>query len=289
MKIVYLLYTHRNERQIRRLAARLRTGSDSFLLIHHDHGKGVTLPVRGGSDVHVINDYVPVTWGDATLLLATLRGIRWLEEEKFDFDWVVTLSGQDYPVQPLHRTESFLKNTAYDGFVAHELIHEDPKQHQRYWQTECMFRYFYHYDPILRVLDRKFRLKRRHPYRNGFNCYAGSNWLNLSRTAVEYLWSKKDIQARLIRYFEKSFFPEETFFQTILLNNSELSIANDDKRFILWRDSAKHPELLCLEHLDAMVGSGDFFARKFDDSVCPEILDRLDDVVQPASIGEDRG
>jgi hypothetical protein len=48
---------------------------------------------------------------------------RWLEEEKFDFDWLITTSGQDYPVQPLHRIESFLENTSRDAFVEHEAAH----------------------------------------------------------------------------------------------------------------------------------------------------------------------
>ncbi len=40
MKITYLLLKYRNERQIKRLIARLRHGSDSFVLVHHDYSKG---------------------------------------------------------------------------------------------------------------------------------------------------------------------------------------------------------------------------------------------------------
>jgi hypothetical protein len=99
----------------------LRAGSNSLLLVHYDHGKGVSLNYHNCSDVHAIRDYVPIKWGDISLPLAMMRGIRWLEEEKFDFDWLITTSGQDYPVQPLHRIESFLENTSRDAFVEYEL------------------------------------------------------------------------------------------------------------------------------------------------------------------------
>lgn len=283
MKIVYLVFTHKNERQIKRLVARLRTGSNSFLLIHHDHSKGVALPFQNGSDLHVIPDYVPIKWGDASLLLATLRSLSWLEKERFEFDWLITISGQDYPVQPPRSIEAFLNSTAHDAFVAHELIHEDPARHQRSWQTMCLRHYFYH---SVRLFGREYRLKRRHPYRNGFDCYAGSNWMNLSRRAVEYLWSKKEMTARLVSYLKGTFGPDETLFQTVLLNGSGLNIASDDKRFVLWRDDLPNPLMLCLDHLEAIVGSGAFFARKFDDTVCPEVLDQLDEVIQPASFQE---
>lgn len=275
MKIVYLLLTHRNERQIKRLVSRLRTGSNGFLLLHHDHSKGVSLPYQNSSDIHVIRDYVPVTWGGETIALAMLRGIRWLEEEKFDFDWVIIISGQDYPIQPLHRIESFLTNTSHDAFITYEPVYEDLTLHRRSWQTECLYRYFYR---SVRLFGRELRFKRRHPYGKGVDCFIGTNWLNLSRRAVEHLWSRKEMTARLVRYLKGTFCPEETLFQTLLLNDSGLDVANDDKRFILWQEHSPHPELLCLEHLNAMVGGGAFFARKFDDAVCPEILDRLDEV-----------
>ena len=222
MKIVYLLLTHKNEPQIRRLVARLRAGGDSFLLIHHDYTKGVSLSYPNSPDVHVIRDYVPIRWGDVSLLLATLRGIRWLGEERFDFDWLITLSGQDYPARPLSRVEASLRSTAHDAFVAHELIREDPALHERPWQTLCLYHYFYR---SIHLFGREYRIKRRHPYKGVFNCYAGSNWLNLSCRAVEYLWSQKELNSNLVRFISVTIIQEEIIYKTVRLNGLGLEDA----------------------------------------------------------------
>src|SRR3712207_8396051 len=39
--------------------------------------------------------------------------------------WLIILSGQDYPVQPLSHTESYLKTTLYDAFIQSYHIHEN--------------------------------------------------------------------------------------------------------------------------------------------------------------------
>jgi hypothetical protein len=283
MKIVYYLLTHKSPRQIERLVDRLRTGSNGFVLIHHDQSKGIPLSITDSSDVHIMRDHLPVKWGHISLTLAMLRGIEWLGEESFNFDWLLIISGQDYPMKRIGKIESFLGTTTFDAFVHHELIHEDPAFHERYYQTLCMRRYFCRRIKIPGL--RPVFVKRRHPYRF-MNCYAGSQWLNLSRRAVEYLWSKGETLGYLLRYLRRVECPDETLFQTVLLNGSNLDIANDDKRFIVWREDDDHPQILSLEHLREMADSDAWFARKVDEEVCPGILDSLDGMIATSPGGK---
>lgn len=278
MKIVYYLMTHKNECQIKRLIERLLTGSNSFILIHHDYSKGMPLAIQKTANVQVIKNYVPVKYGHISISQAMLRGIQWLEEESLDFDWLLMLSGQDYPVRPIHQIEAFIENTSYDAFIGYERIHENPVLHGRYFHTLCMRRYFYKRIKIPGI--KNIFIKRRHPYQEGLHCYAGSQWLNLSRKAVEFIWSNKDLTRQLFEYLKKASCPEETLFQTVVVNQSGLKIANNDKRYIVWREDAEHPEVLCLDHLAEILESDAWFARKVDDTTCPELLDRLDEVIK---------
>jgi hypothetical protein len=127
------------------------------VLVHHDYSKGTLLKVRNTPNVHVLRDYVSATWVQISVALAMLRGIQWLEEERVEFGWLITLSGQVYPVQSLSHTESYLKTSLYDAFIQSYHIHENTPH------TLFLHRYFHGHQ---------------HPYRDGVECYAGSMWLN---------------------------------------------------------------------------------------------------------------
>jgi hypothetical protein len=276
MKVVYYLMTHKNERQIKRLVAHLQSSGNSFVLIHHD-AKSAPLVLPPSDNLCIMSDPVKVQWGHISLVYAMWKGIEWLEKENFPFDWMIFLSGQDYPIRPISQIEVELRETKYDGYVQHEIIHEEPALHERYFHAVCMQRYFLRRIKIPGM--RPLYVKRRHPYVGGMRCFAGSAWLNLSRRAVEYLWSKKAMTAALIQYLRKARCTDETVFHTVLMNDSNLNIQNSDKRFIIWRDDANSPEALRVEHLREILSTDAWFARKMDEVVSSELLDRLDDII----------
>ena len=69
------------------------------------------------------------------------------------------------------------------------------------------------------------------------------------------------------------------FFYNVVNNNSELRVANNDKRYIEWQDEAEHPEVLGLENLPGIRESDAWFVRKVDDNHCPQLMDRLDELI----------
>jgi hypothetical protein len=83
----------------------------------------------------------------------------------------------------------------------------------------------------------------------------------------------------LIQYLRNAPNPVETVFQTVLMNDSNLKIENTDKRFIVWSDGGNNPKILGLQHLGGILASDAWFARKVDDMLSSELLDRLDDIV----------
>jgi Core-2/I-Branching enzyme len=276
MRIIYYLMSHKNERQIKRLVTHLRSGGNSFVLVHHD-SKHAPPALRLSDDLWMLEDRVDVRWGGISVVHAMWKGLEWVQRANLAFDWMIFLSGQDYPIKPLSQIEEELRQTEFDAYVHHELIHENPALHQRYFHTLCMKRYFLRRLKIPGIAPLHF--KRKHPYVAGINCFAGSQWLNLSHRAVEHLWARKAQAVALIRYLRNASCPDETVFQTLLINDSKLKVENSDKRYIVWRDDADSPEILGPEHLDMIFSSDHWFARKVDDTIYPELLDRLDDIV----------
>jgi hypothetical protein len=80
----------------------------------------------GMPDIHVMTSDSPIIWGDIDLETVRWRVFRWTLEN-LDFDWLIMLSEQDYPIAPLRNLENRLATSdagadAIVGGVAIEKI-----------------------------------------------------------------------------------------------------------------------------------------------------------------------
>jgi hypothetical protein len=108
--------------------------------------------------------------------------------------------------------------------------------------------------------------------------YAGSQWWNLSREAVEYVLGFVDRHPDFRRYHEHTLLTEEIFFQSALVGagfEGRDDLVNDNLRFMRWPAGQSHPRVLGVDDLPAMLASGKLFARKFDPGTDAEVLVRL--------------
>lgn len=309
-RILYLIASHTKPEQLVRLIKTIRLNSpDSCILIHHDYSNSALdrSALRSISNLHILENYIPVTWGEFSLVEMELHCINWLFDQEIQFDWLVLLSGQDYPIKPIAEIEQFLKDTHYDGFMEYFLAAEPPLE-----PTECglrwrkntgVKRFFYHHYrlPSLPVLNSLFFklgriFNRMQPFitlsadRNGprlgvrcvatpfspaFPCYAGSQWHTLSYRCIQYIHNFVQQNPAFVKHYRRTVIPDESFFQTILLNNPDLKIFNNNQRYITWDDSK--PAILSVQDFDRLIASDRQFARKFDadqDSVILDLLDR---------------
>lgn len=308
-RVVYFVASHVCPEQIARLARACRTGGDrSRVLIHHDY-KCSDLPpesVEPIPNLDLMRDSAPVEWGGFTQCVMILRSMQWLLDNR-DFDWVVYLSGQDYPCMPLAQIERELTDADCDGFL-------DANPVENRWWVIGGQRYLYQYFTLPkfrgwgrvqemlhrrneRILaqggvprfvipqekDRGFRVGYRPvftPWRNGFKCYAGSSWWTLNRRSIEYMVRFARQNHRLAHFYRRvQFAPNESYFLTILLNNPELKLeVRRSKRFIRWsHPETGHPDVLRADDFNEIVNSGCHFARKIDQRKDPRLLDLLDE------------
>ncbi len=297
MKVCYFIQTHKNPKQIYRLVQTIKHLSpNAQVLIGHDF-KNCYLdltPLQHLSDVHLFKMSRPGVRGDFSLLQPYLQAIDWLFTNNSDFDWLVYLSGQDYPTQPLSAIESFLAKTDYDGFINYS----DVFSHDSWSKNEARKRYFcQHYrlpnwssKILLRVLIIQQLTPiiisvyygcsigmpaNKVPFGENFVCYGGSQWHTLSRKCVEYIKDFVDNNKSIVNYYKRTLVPDESFIQTILANNHIFKLCNDNKRYVDFTENESgHPRTLASKDYETITNGGFHFARKFEQDT--DILDMLE-------------
>src|SRR5689334_7292370 len=117
-RVAYLVASHTLPPQVLRLMSALRRGSPDCVLISHHDNRSSSLH-RGPLDALEVLQIEPpsaVGWGEFSLLAMELRCLRWALEHA-DFDWLVLISGQDYPIRPLAEIERSLALGDVHAFV----------------------------------------------------------------------------------------------------------------------------------------------------------------------------
>ncbi len=300
-KVCYFVQTHRDPEQIYRLVRTLRRGSASGTVVVQHNSAACPLdwsPLGGLADVHRFEAAAPQLRANYSCQVQPLLDvIDWLQATGVSYDWLVTLTGQDYPVKPVERIETELAASDDDGY----LRYWDVASNDNPWpRRKARNRYFHHYrrlpaaaEPWLRasrlltkVLPIHFYLdygplvgvrSRGTPFHNGFRCYGGWAWFSLRRRAVAYfrrfLAEHPDVEA----HYRRTVTPEESLVQTVLLNAGEFRLVNDDRRYIDYsRAHRGSPRTLTTADLAMLAAGSDHFARKFDLGVDAEVLDRID-------------
>jgi hypothetical protein len=117
------------------------------------------------------------------------------------------------------------------------------------------------------------------PFSSSFPCRRGSDWLSLSRRAVEAVVRAARSRPELVRHYRRTVLPTESFPQTVLHAAPDLRLSTATRRFTSWAQGSPHPDVLRLADLERIVGSGADFARKFDAGVDGAVMDELDALV----------
>ena len=293
--VVYLILSHDNPNQVIRLAKTLKAGSPtSSIVIHHDYSRCYLDPsdLADMEGVYVLEKHIAVRWGHFSIVAAVLLALRWILTN-LTFDWLVLLSGQDYPIRPLSEIEGFLATTPYDGFISGARLDRQPGT-----QT-LVDRYYYSYHRLPSMLSRVLRRavwinglqsriristtqiglrSRSTPFTPEFPCYKGETWFTLSYMCVRAIDDFVRIHPQFIAHYERTLNPAESFFLTILRSDSRFKMQGY-KRYIVWRPGTSHPEILRVTDFDRIIASSAHFARKFDISVDAQVLDMLDRVI----------
>jgi hypothetical protein len=119
-RFVYLVAAHHMPEQLDRLIRTLLHGSpDARVVLHLDPSKRFLDPRRFVAipGVRLIPNPVAVQWGRYTQVELVRHSLDWISKH-IPFDWVVYLSGQDYPLRAPAEIEQFYRDNHHDGFLS---------------------------------------------------------------------------------------------------------------------------------------------------------------------------
>lgn len=223
--------------------------------------------------------------------------IDWSEREQFDYDWLVNLTAQDYPVTPVPKIEAFLSEAPCDGFIRHWDVASPANPWSR---SKARHRYWHRYRrlpdsamPVLRllrpltgVLPIHFSLdygpivgvrRLRTPFHDGFRCYGGWAWFSLRRRAAVYLRDFLVRNPEVEAHYKTCVTPDESVVQTVLANAGQFHLVDDDLRYIDYSRAVRgSPRTLTMADFPLLATGRYHFARKFDLDIDREVLDRID-------------
>ena len=310
MVFCYLIQTHTDPLQILRLVETIRRLSpEGRILVVHDATRTPLdpAPFLGIPAVDLLQRNVPVERSYFSMLLPLLEGIERLVERgrgdaDWDFDWLVFLTGQDYPTRPLRELEASLASTQYDGFLSFWGI--EPGAPGSPWRPrQGGKRYLCQYVPLpawtrgplaaIRFLEKVSPLRffpvygprigwrpGKTPFDGPFRCYGGRPLWTLSRPCIEevrrFLRERPDV----VDWFRRTASPEEALFHTALVNAGRFKLCPDDRRYTDYRGTRDgHPRTLGRADFETIASGAYDFARKFDTEKDSGILDLLDEKV----------
>lgn len=289
MKKAYVIMAHKGPAQLHRLVARLNDG-DSEFFIHIDQKADFSQfqsVKEFGAAVHFTERF-DATWGGYGLIKPYLSAMQTIREAPTQFDRILLLSGQDYPIKSNKYINEFFKNSPYSNFIDYFPIPNYKKwpggdrggwyRVDKYYFGTKWYNFFC--SKALNLLSTYIPfLKRKMP--NGMKPFTGQTWWNLDRYALNYILDYVAKHPEYMAFHRHTFVADELFIQMIIGNSKDekllQSIGNSEKRFTIWpkADSA-HPKILGKDDIEAIMASDDLFARKFDENVDTEILDLID-------------
>ena len=278
MRLGWIVLAHNRPAQTARLIARVNSPADSVFL-HVDRAVPLAPFIRalggGAGQVSMLARHRS-RWGTYGIVSATLGGMRAAVDAGCDY--VLVVSGQDYPIKPVGALREHLSEASGAAFML----------------------YFGLPNPDWTVRDEGlWRLNRRHyrfgrwgvhvpnrwtpfvPLREmpkGQRPFAGSNWWSLPSDCARYVLDFLAENPDYVRFYRRAALPAESLFHTILLNSPlRERVVFNDLRYIVWRPGASHPETLDESHLPTLERTPAFLARKFDAARHPRVLDLIDE------------
>ncbi len=313
MNIAYLILAHNQPQQLARLVGRLNQPNVWFF-IHIDKKskdkESIATALFGYGNVKIISEY-DVNWMGFNMVRSTIELMRLACASGVDFKYFVLMSGQDYPIKSNSYINKFFGERDND-FISFAKINDSPDNYKN------KVRYFHYYDfaysnprnrkkiPLLVYLYygiHKHVMKhvpKRRFYKN-FEPYFGSQWFALTVGTVKYILDFISTNRAYLRFMKYTEGPDETFFQTIILNSERRENVYGYDRFVQWDKIKKigehftqgysslrymdwsdrgpnmpKPAILDSGYFETLVDSPDLFARKVDENASADLLDKID-------------
>lgn len=292
MRFAYLIMAHTRFNQVTKLLE-LLDDEENDIYIHIDQKvsdavrifKEMLLPKVKKSKVFFVNQH-NIMWGGESQIETELELLKAAIKRKYDYYHL--LSGMDLPIKTQKEIQEFFENNKGKEFI-HFGANEDAKKRcQYYWfyqeklgnmananKSKKLFNKL----RLLSIFGQKLigidRVKKYSVYKT---IAVGSQWFSITDSLARYVVSKEQ---EILKCYKNTYCCDEVFLQTLVLNSSFKSSlysnAVDDyhanMRNIDWKRG--RPYTWKNTDFNDLMASDYLFARKFDEQVDNQIVDRI--------------
>ena len=272
MKVSFVLLAHEKPASLKVLIETLlSSGSDVY--VHYDASSPYSLESVStewglakfsGQLFHAKR--VRVTWGEWSIVQATLNCLELARMHGYNADYFMLISGSCMPLKPIRLMQDFLEQRADTDFIESVDATKnrwitDGIQEER-WESYHIVNWRKHKKlfSLSLSLQKKVGFKRTLPLDHV--PYMGSQWWCLRAATIESILNILDKHSSLRRFYKWTWVPDELFFQTMVGNLiPEKKISAE----ILTRykfNSCGVPRVYYDDDFPELLAENTFFARK---------------------------
>lgn len=298
LKTVFILQIHQNPNQVNKFIKQLIIEDQAEVYVHIDKKSREMLQdkIVESPHVNILKESISCEWGDISQVDATLLLIKEVIASNTHYDFVCLRSGQDLLVRKGFR--QFLCSNRDKIFMQYRKMGKGdlglvkirwPKITRKRYTTAHPLR-------ILRRILISLYSKRlnmipnRSVWNQGYTFYKGSQWFVFPYEVAKYIIDFLENNPWYYNYFKNTLVPDESFFQTLLLNSPyRTNIVNDNQYFFKWGETLSErnsPQNLKYEDITLIEESSKFFARKFDGMVDQSVIDYFSENIKLESYAE---
>ena len=208
--------------------------------------------------------------------------------KKGDYDLFWLCSGQDFPIKSaeyiVHWLEAHENHDFLELFPSKNngLDHENnyDKRNTIYFPEWMLGKEFWKrlvkriYTEMTGGYNRTFSLFRRKPI-DGMRFFFGSQWICLTCKTLNWMIEYMEAHPEYYQYFKNCNCPDESFFQTLVMNSPYAELRMDYLHYLEWPMGKSNPKVLTIEDYQKLVDSDKLMARKFDDVSSKTLIDIL--------------
>ena len=284
-KIAFILLCHKDPDAIIAQAVRLTAAGD-YVSIHFDARATdddyarIQKALRKNTSVVMAGHRVKGGWGEWSLVQGSLNAVREALQAFPKATHFYLLSGDCAPIKTADYIHKFLDREDADYIESFDFFKSDwIKTGLR--EERLVYRHFFNERSQKEVFytalnwQKRLGLKRKIPA--DLEIMIGSQWWCLRRQTIETILAFIAKRRDVVRFFRRSWIPDETFFQTLVRHLvPETEIRSQTLTFLMFTDYGL-PVNFHDDHYDMLIGQDFLFARK----ISPEahaLKERLGDL-----------
>lgn len=278
-KHAYLIIAHNNFNILKRLL-QLIDDERNDIYLHIDkkvkdfNGGGYSSLIKK-SKLYFIENRIDVRWGDVSQIKVELLLFR-EASSRGTYQYYHLLSGVDLPLKSQDEIHRFFNEHKGGEFIDFDLGD---------CQSEDRLRHIWLFVRKIKIGNNRILENIRNyalnlQYRIGYDHIGtklgilrkGANWVSITDPAVRYLLEKSKEQ---LHYYRYSFGCDEIYKHTTLSNSKFINNVSKygNMRMIDWQRGG--PYTFTSEDFDMLINSDSLFARKFDESVDFEVVEKI--------------